>query len=263
MSADLGVLLAHLELETAPILGLLAALEPQRFSTPTPAAGWSVLDQVTHLAYFDEVATAAVGGPESFGRFAAEAASLGTAYVDDVAARYRDMDPSGALSWWRSSRAAMAEVVGRSDARARVPWFGAEMSVASLVTARIMETWAHGQDVYDALDEAHPVTDALYDVALLGARTRANSYVARGLVPPADEVAVELRAPDAATWTFGSGPVAIRGEAVEFCLLATQRRHLDDTSLVAVTPAGAEWLGIAQAFAGPPGTGRRAVGAAT
>ena len=126
------------------------------------------------------------------------------------------------------------------------------------MTGRIMETWAHGQDVYDALGVEHPRTPALYDVARLCARTRANSYAARGREAPESAVVVTLVAPDGATWQFGEGDESITGDAVEFCMVATQRRHRADTSLVATGPAAAEWLEIAQAYAGPPGAGRAA-----
>ena len=60
-------------------------------------------------------------------------------------------------------------------------------------------------------------------------------------------------------WTWGPEDAADRvtGPAIDFCLLVTQRRHRDDVRLVADGPAADEWLGIAQAFAGPPGPGRR------
>jgi uncharacterized protein (TIGR03084 family) len=146
----------------------------------------------------------------------------------------------------------------------RVPWYGPDFSVASALTGRIMETWAHGQDVYDAVGAAHQPTAALFDVARLCARTRPNSYAAHGRVAPDHDVVVELVAPDGATWTFGDpADERIAGRAVEFCLVATQRRHLADTALVATGPAAREWLEIAQAFAGPPGSGRAPLDAMT
>jgi uncharacterized protein (TIGR03084 family) len=130
------------------------------------------------------------------------------------------------------------------------------------MTGRIMETWAHGQDVFDALGAAHPATPAVYDVARLCARTRANSFLAHGLVVPDGQVAVELVSPGGEAWRFGeAAPAVVRGDAVEFCLVCTQRRNLADTSLVAEGPGAREWLEIAQAFAGPAGAGRAPSGA--
>jgi uncharacterized protein (TIGR03084 family) len=133
------------------------------------------------------------------------------------------------------------------------------MSIASSITARIMETWAHGQDVADALGVERAPTDRLRHVAFIGARALANSYQARGLPVPDTPVRVELRAPGGAVWAFGPEGAAdtVRGPALDFCLAVTQRRHLDDLDLELRGPVANEWLSIAQAFAGPPGPGRR------
>ncbi|HLK46477.1 MAG TPA: TIGR03084 family metal-binding protein, partial [Acidimicrobiales bacterium] len=226
------------------------------FSRPTPAPGWSVGDQVSHLAYFDDAAAASCHSSEAFTPYLEEAVRGGTSFCDDVAARYRDRSPAQLRAWWASSRATMLAAMHDCAPSARVPWYGPEMSVASSLTARIMETWAHGQDVYDALGVEHPVTEALPDVVWLCARTRANSYAARGLSAPDVGVAVDVVLPGGDRVVHGEGTEVIRGDAVEFCLVATQRRHPGDTTLEASGPAAREWLDIAQAFAGPPGAGR-------
>ena len=138
----------------------------------------------------------------------------------------------------------------------RIPWYGPAMGAKSFLTARLMETWAHGQDVMDALGLHRQPTNRLRHIADLGHRTRAWSYLNRGEAPPTDEIRVELVGPDGVTWVFGSDAAVetVRGPAEEFCLVVTQRRHLDDTSLVA-SPGAREWLLIAQAFAGPPTSG--------
>jgi uncharacterized protein (TIGR03084 family) len=123
-----------------------------------------------------------------------------------------------------------------------------------------METWAHGQDVFDALGAEHAVTPALRHVAYLGFRTIGFSFVNRGLEAPDVTVAVDLVAPDGSTWSFGDPDAVDRvtGPALDFALVVTQRRNLADTALVVVGPVAAQWMGIAQAFAGPPGPGRPA-----
>jgi uncharacterized protein (TIGR03084 family) len=132
--------------------------------------------------------------------------------------------------------------------------------VMSLLTARIMETWAHGQDVADAGGVEHVVTPALRHVAHIGVQTRANSFRARGRAVPDGDVRVELGAPDGDEWTWGPPDAAnvVRGSAVGFCLVVTQRRHRADTDVETTGPVAAEWMAIAQAFAGPPGAGREA-----
>jgi uncharacterized protein (TIGR03084 family) len=121
-----------------------------------------------------------------------------------------------------------------------------------------METWAHGQDVRDAAGAAPEVSGRLRHVAHIGVRARPFSYAVRNLDMPDVPVDVVLDAPDGDTWSWGPGDAADRvsGPAVDFCLVVTQRRHRDDTSLAVTGPAAEEWIGIAQAFAGARGPGR-------
>jgi uncharacterized protein (TIGR03084 family) len=140
----------------------------------------------------------------------------------------------------------------------KLPWFGPPMSAMSMATARLMETWAHGQDVADALGVDRPWTAWLRHVAHLGVRTRDFAYAVHGLTPPAEELRIELATPDGELWTWGPAEAAqrITGAAQDFCLLVTQRRHRDETDLTATGDDAAHWLTIAQVFAGPPGAGR-------
>jgi uncharacterized protein (TIGR03084 family) len=132
------------------------------------------------------------------------------------------------------------------------------MSAASSLTARLMETWAHTQDIADALGVTREPTSRLRHVAHIGVGARAFSYAARGQVMPATPVRVELTAPDGTAWTWGPADAQDRvsGTALDFCLLVTQRRHRDDLALAVAGPAAQQWMAIAQAFAGPPGPGR-------
>jgi uncharacterized protein (TIGR03084 family) len=122
-----------------------------------------------------------------------------------------------------------------------------------------METWAHGQDVADALGVAHPDGPALAHVAHIGVRTRDFAFVVRGRTPPVEPFRVELVAPDGGVWSWGPEQAAQRvsGSARHFCLLVTQRRHRADLDVRAEGADADAWLDIAQAFAGPPGEGRQ------
>ena len=142
----------------------------------------------------------------------------------------------------------------------RLNWFGPPMSPASLATARLMETWAHGLDVAEALGQQPVPTDRLRHIARLAVRTRDFAFRLHGLAVPAEEFRIELTAPDGARWQYGPAEAAqtVTGPAFDFCLLAVQRRHRSDLALVAAGPDAEAWLEIMQAFAGPPGTGRRA-----
>ena len=116
-----------------------------------------------------------------------------------------------------------------------------------------METWAHGHDVADALGVTRAGTARLRHIADLGVRTRQYSYAINGLELPDRDVRVELDGPDGATWTWGSSTTdLVCGNALDFCLAVTQRRRPADTTLEVTGPLAREWIGIAQAFAGPP-----------
>jgi uncharacterized protein (TIGR03084 family) len=132
------------------------------------------------------------------------------------------------------------------------------MSAASSATARLMETWAHGQDVADTLGVQRLATGRLRHVAHLGVATLGFSFQLNGRPVPAEPVRVELSVPGGETWTWGPAgvPDSVTGPALDFCLAVTQRRHLDDTGLRVTGPVAAEWMSIAQAFAGAAGPGR-------
>jgi uncharacterized protein (TIGR03084 family) len=132
------------------------------------------------------------------------------------------------------------------------------MSAASMATARLMETWAHGLDVADALGVKRPATARLRSIAHIGVRTRDFAFAINGLAAPADSFRVELIAPDGSTWTWGPEDAAQRvaGTAEGFCTLVTQRRPRAGLDVTAEGDDARRWLTIAQAFAGPPGPGR-------
>jgi uncharacterized protein (TIGR03084 family) len=247
-----------LRAESAELRAVLGPLPDGDWARPTPAAGWTVTDQVTHLAYFDDVTRLSVTDP---GQFEAEAARLtagGPDFPDRVAARFRDTPPRALLTWFDRSRAELTEAFRAADPATRLPWFGPAMKPASSVTARLMETWAHGQDILDTFGITRVPTGRLRHVADIGIRARRYSYAVNSLEMPADPVRVELAAPDGQAWTWGPAGARDRvaGDALDFCLVVTQRRHRDDTRLEVRGPAAAQWIAIAQAFAGAAGTGR-------
>ena len=239
--------------ERADLIAVLEPLDATGWATATPAPGWSVLDQVTHLAYFDDRATEGMADPETFraGRAAFIADVDGG--VDRVRGELASMPGDEVLAWLRRSGPAFVDEARRHDADERVPWYGPDMSLPTAITARIMETWAHGQDVVDALGVTRPPSDRLRHVAFLSYRAIPNSFLAHGRPVPEAPVRVEL---DDVVFGPDDAVDVVRGPLLDFCLVATQRRHPADTALVTEGPVAAEWLTIAQVFAGPPGAGR-------
>jgi uncharacterized protein (TIGR03084 family) len=253
-------LIDDLRAETASFEGLLRPLRDDDWERPTPAEGWAIRDQVSHLAWFDDAAVRAVTDPDGH-RAAPVGHSPVDRWVDDLVQEARGRAPADLLAWFRTARARSIEAFTTLGARDRVPWYGPDMSAASFVTARLMETWAHGQDVADALGVTRPPTARLRHVASIGFRARPYSFAVRGLPPPAEPVRAQLTMPDGATWTAGPDDAesVVRGPVLDFCLAVTQRIHLSDTALEMTGDPAREWMEIAQAFAGPPGRGRAPV----
>lgn len=254
---EMAALCDDLVAEHAALDAIVADLDEARFNLPTPAEGWSVRDQIGHLAYSDVAGYLAAADPAAFARDVA-ALPRGERKERQLVIG-RAMTGPQLLHWWRLSRAAMVDVFRRLDARARLPWFGPSMSARSFATARLEETWGHGQDVADALGVTRAATDRLRHVAHLGVLTRAFSFTNQGRPAPAVDVRVELLSPGGATWTWGEAAATDRvtGPALDFCLVVTRRRHPADTRLAITGPVAGEWMLRAQAFAGPPGSGRR------
>ncbi|MFC0002642.1 TIGR03084 family metal-binding protein [Micromonospora siamensis] len=257
---DLTALLADLAAESDQLDALVAPLPPQGWARPTPAPGWTVAHQIAHLAWTDHVAHLAATDADAF--YASVTAAPDPARLVDDGAESFLAPPAELLDRWRNGRAALAADLAAAPPGEKLPWYGTRMSPTSMATARLMETWAHGEDVAEALGLRRTPTERLRHVAHLGFRTLGHGFVAHGRDVPAAPVRVELAAPvpGGEVWAFGPADAADRvtGPALDFCLLVTQRRHRADLALVATGPVADEWLDVAQAFAGPPGAKRAA-----
>ncbi|HEX3788852.1 MAG TPA: TIGR03084 family metal-binding protein [Pseudonocardiaceae bacterium] len=258
MAVDLKALLADLLAETRVLTDLIADLDEAGWDAPTPAAGWAVRDQVSHLAYFDETATLAATDPDRFRAEAAELMKVGPGFPDEVADQCRALPVAELLGWFNQARQELVRVFADLDPKARLPWYGPDMSAASSITARLMETWAHGQDVADTVGVQREPTTRLRHIAHLGVGTFGFVYRLNNRPVPDTPVRVELAAPDGDQWVWGPAGVSdtVTGPALDFCLAVTQRRHVEDTALRVTGPVATDWMTIAQAFAGAPGPGR-------
>ncbi|MFI6514704.1 TIGR03084 family metal-binding protein [Spirillospora sp. NPDC050679] len=255
---DLSTLLSDLAAEGDSLDALVAPLPDGGWAMPTPAAGWTVAHQVAHLAWTDRQTIAAATDAAAFDAVLADAIADPGGFVEAGAAEGAAEPPAALLEDWRAGRRKVLDALAEVMPGVKLPWFGPPMSAASMATARLMETWAHGQDVADALGVERAPTARLRHVAHIGVRTRDFSYLNRGLEPPADPFHVILTGPGGEVWTWGpdDGPQSVTGTALDFCLLVTQRRNRADLALTAEGPDADRWLDLAQAFAGPPGPGR-------
>ena len=256
--AKLQGLLADLVAETALLDDLLVTLTDDEWELPTPAEGWAVRDQISHLAFFDESAVLAATKPDRFRVEADRLKALGPGFPDEIARKYHHLEIGDLASWFRSARSDLILAFGSLESSTRVPWYGPDMSVLSSATARLMETWAHTQDLFDTFNLERTATDRLKHIAHLGVRTMGFSFALNGREIPGTPVRVVLEAPRGDAWEWGPTDAqdSVTGSALGFCLVVTQRRHVSDTDLVVEGPVATEWISIAQAFAGAPSGGR-------
>ena len=252
------IVLDDLRAENDALDRLVAGLAPARWHTATPAEGWTIAHQIAHLAWTDLRALLAVSDPDGFAVELGEAAGGLDTYVEDGALAGAQLPPDALLEQWRAGRARLWTELDEQPADVRFPWYGPPMSTASMATGRLMETWAHGEDIADALGVRRAPTARLRHVARIAFRARDYAFAVHGKPAPAEPIRLELTAPDGSSWIYGplGATQRVYGPALDFCLLAVQRRHRDDTAVRAEGPDADQWLSVAQAFAGPPGKGR-------
>ena len=234
-----------------------------RWDLLTPADGWMVRDQISHLAFFDDAGRLAVVDPDAFASAASEFVAATGDPMDAHLIKGRSMGGTELLAWWDHAHDQMIEAFVGVEPSTRIPWFGPSMGAMSFLSARLMETWAHGQDIVDAIGVDRLPTDRLRHIAHLGVRARPFSYLVRDMAVPDGQIVVEVIAPSGEPWRWevgDEGPdeeiASITGTALDFCLVVTQRRNVNDTGLTLTGRLAEDWISVAQAFAGPPGPGR-------
>ena len=249
-ATGLGALLDDLGAEQRELQAHLRNVDRDAWLRPTPARGWDVRDTIAHLADTDEMAIAtAIGLPGSINE-RAEVAASGEDLTYQGVLHGRRRSGAEVLAWWESTTAAEHDMFVALDPNLRVPW-GIGMRAPSFVTARLMETWAHGLDVCAAIGIEPRDSDRLGHVAWLATRALPYAYSLAGREPPADPVRVELTLPSGAAWTFGpiDAENRITGPAGEYCRVFVHRLKLADArGLRADGPAATAALSVARAF---------------
>ncbi len=242
--------------ESEALYELLEPLGDQDFKQVTQFKGWTINDVLTHLHVWNWAADLTLTDPPAFEEFLQQVAS----YVakgslrDFENERMKGFQGTRLLQEWHRFCLAMSERYAAADPKGRVKWAGPDMSVRSKITARLMETWAHGQEIYDCLGIKRIDKDRIKNIAVLGVKTFGWSFACRGLEPPAKAPYVRLTAPSGDTWEWNepSEEDRVEGLATEFCQVVTQVRNLADTDLIVKGETAARWMNMAQCFAGPP-----------
>ena len=248
-----------LAMEQEELDAVVANLDESGWETMTPSEGWDIKEQIRHLVYYENRANLAASDQEAFKQWIEEMKQDPNKMTKHVETTGKDLTAEETLNWWREERRALLEALSKMDRKSRIHWYGPALGAMTFATARLMETWAHGQDVVDALGIQRKPTDRLRHIAHMGVSTLKFSYANRNMEAPDTPVRVELSGPSGDTWSWGPEEATDRvgGPAEDFCLVAVQRRHVADTNLIVTGETAQQWMSIAQAFAGPPTEGRK------
>lgn len=254
---DVSTALVLLEQESSQLDSIVAPLAAADWQRSTPAAGWNIADQIAHLHWTDTVAHQSAQGDPAFDRMVERVQAEGSGFIQEVSDGYAALPPADLLSAWRDGRKSLVDALTQADPGSKLSWFGPPMRPVTMVTARIMETWAHGLDVCDALQVEKPADTPLIAVTRIGFRTLGFSFVSHGEEAPEEPVRVALTMHGGELLEYGPEDAAntVTGSAWGFAAVVTQRRHIDDVDLEADGPVARRWMEIAQAFAGSPTLG--------
>jgi uncharacterized protein (TIGR03084 family) len=245
--------------ESDNLFALLDALDDAGWARPTQFKGWTANDIIAHLHLGNYAADCSLQGAAEFAAFGRQLAHLGRGaggHLDATHAWLADCKNHELLLHWREFYRAMAERFRLAEPKQRLKWFGPDMSVLSSISARLMETWAHGQALYDLFGQVRVDTDRIRNIAIIGLNTFGWTFATRGLEPPGPRPTVRLTAPSGARWEWpqaASGDL-VEGTAGEFCQVVAQTRNVADTQLKIVGSTATAWMMNAQCFAGPPET---------
>lgn len=243
--------------EVAELASLLSSLSCNSWTYRTAFRGWTIFDVILHLYASDYSALVSASDPAAFQALRADMLrqrEKGLTMLEESRQRFADMTIANLLANWESQAADLCRLLDARDPADRIAWSGPGMSIATFATARQMETWAHGQEIYDVLGLEREPCDRIRHIALLGVKTFGWSFSNRALPLPPIKPSVKLRLPSGQTVTTTSCDEdnRIEGTAYEFCQVVTQVRNIDDTSLDVTGAIAQEWMRIAQCFAGPP-----------
>ncbi|MBS0643841.1 MAG: TIGR03084 family protein [Proteobacteria bacterium] len=236
---------------------LLLTLHEADWARTTLFKSWAIADVVRHLHSGDLLAAASADGPEAFAQMRAETQALrdrGLSRLEVERHRLDNLSGARLQERWYGQMAALCDRLAAMPADTRLKWAGPDMGLRMFTTARQMETWAHGQEIFDVMGVVRQPTDRLRNIAEIGVRTYGWTFANRGQATPGPAPYVRLRAPSGAIWEWNDHAPdnCIEGEALDFCQVVTQVRNVVDTALTVIGHPAQTWMGVAQCFAGPP-----------
>lgn len=243
--------------EAEALHDLLRPLPDPDWERPTLFKAWTVNDIVQHLHDGDLMAAASMAGPETFRKWREQiqaARETGLTRLQETRLRMGNLTGQRLLERWHAEAAALADRLAALPADTRLKWAGPDMGVRMFTTARQMETWAHGQAIYDLLGTTRPPTDRLRNIAEIGVRTYGWTFANRQRPAPGPAPWIHLTGPSGTVWEWNTPAEenSVQGSALEFCQVVTQVRNVADTALMVRGEPARTWMSLAQCFAGPP-----------
>ncbi|MCI5043648.1 MAG: TIGR03084 family metal-binding protein [Aquisalinus sp.] len=240
------------------------------FHQVTQFKDWTIEDVIGHLHLWNIAAAETLKGRENwmvFFTFVMEQMGQGAGHPQLQRAWFEkhagDIKGKALFEAWRDFYPELSSAYANSDPAQRVAWAGPDMSTESKIIARQMETWAHGQEVFDILGIERHDTDRIRNIAHLGVTTYGWTFRNRSEEPPKPKPFVQLTAPSGEIWEWNDPQEdnKVIGTATEFCQIVTQTRNVKDTHIVTTGETAEKWMSIAQCFAGaaevPPPQGKR------
>lgn len=217
---------------------------------PTQFKAWTPNDILRHLQVWNEMACLQVTDSDELLSNLKQLSGTPTlrAFEESVTSATDDR-----LTMWSKSVNRIEQIYEDVEPKQRLKWIGPDMSARSSITARQMETWAHGQAIFDLSGRDRPESDRIKNIVVLGINTYGYCLKIRGVEVPAISPFVELTSPSGVVWTFGDerSEDRVKGPAVEFCQVLTQTRNVADTRIEAIGPNALFWMKYGQCFAGP------------
>lgn len=239
--------------ESEALAVILEPLNDTEFDMPTLFKGWTIDDVIGHLHMFNVAALDTLHSDTAFATFftpIAKSMAAGKTMVQTQYPWLEGLRGRALFEQWRTTAGKVADAYSEADPKRRLKWAGPDMSALSCITARQMETWAHGQEVFDALGQERVEQDRIRNIAHLGVSTYGWTFINRGLTVPEP---VRLIGPSGVVWDWNDAQDenAVHGDAIDFARVVTQVRNVADTSLKTAGQAAADWMAMAQCFAGP------------
>lgn len=243
--------------EAAELHRLLSGLGDRDWARPTQFKAWTIDDIVRHLHMGDTMALASASDPAAFAALRAEIQAqrdTGLSRIEETRQRLGGLAGRALLERWQETAERLCEALAAKPADARLKWAGPDMGVRMFTTARQMETWAHGQEIYDVMGKDRVFHERLKNIAVIGVKTFGWTFANRKLPVPADVPYVRITGPSGEVWEWNdpASATSVEGDAVEFCQVVAQTRNIADTKLVVKGETAQRWMAIAQCFAGPP-----------